>query len=447
MTLCIRTLAALVLLVFALLLPSLQAFGETAAELQREINEHNARIEELDKEIATYEKELNEVGTRKQTLENTLAQIDLSRKKISASINVTKNRIGALQLEIQGLSQGISVAEGAIEINEAGLAQSIRRLNETEERSFVLAILSSDGLASIWNDIDETAKLQEAMQGDIEKLSEQKLSLTETKNATEQKRAELLVQQRNLVAEQGSLDATRRAQNELLAQTKSQESNYQAILKEKQTSKAAFERALEELESKLEFTLDPSRVPPAGRGILRWPLDKTVNALCNSQVGRDQSCITQHFGKTSDSGRLYASGTHNGVDFRASIGTPVKAALSGIVLGSGNTDGGGCYSYGKWVLLRHGNGLSTLYAHLSEINVSEGESVGTGNVIGFSGFTGYATGPHLHFTVFASDGVQIKSLGSWYRENGLLASTACAQRNVTIPVAAQSAYLDPLDYL
>jgi len=437
---------ALVLLLGASFAPP-EAFGQTATEIRQQIEAHSSQIEALNKEIAAFEKQLNTLGSQKQTLQNTLAQIDISRKKIAASISVTKNRIGTLELEIQNLSRGIATAEGAISVNEAGLAESIRRLNEAETRSLVLDVLSSDGLSTLWDDMEEGRQIQEAIHTDITQLSEQKTVLTETKTATEEKQGELVVQQKKLLGEQGSLDATRRAQNELLAETKSQESNYQTLLKDKQTAKAAFERAMEELESKLEFTLDPSRVPPAGRGILRWPLDNAVNALCNAQTGRNQNCLTQYFGKTADSGRLYSSGTHNGVDFRASIGTPVKAALSGTVLGTGNTDGGGCYSYGKWILIRHGNGLSTLYAHLSQINVTTGEPVSTGAVIGFSGFTGYATGPHLHFTVFASEGVQIRDLGAVYRENGLPATTACAKKGVMLPTAAQSAYLDPMDYL
>ena len=88
------------------------------------------------------------------------------------------------------------------------------------------------------------------------------------------------------------------------------------------------------------------------------------------------------------------------ISFGASIGTPIKAALSGTVLGTGNTDSiKGCYSFGKWVMVKHNNGLNTMYAHLSQISVSSGQSVSTGQVLGYSGETGYATGPHLHFEV------------------------------------------------
>ena len=123
------------------------------------------------------------------------------------------------------------------------------------------------------------------------------------------------------------------------------------------------------------------------------------------------------------------------------VGTPVNSALSGTVFGTGNTDSvPGCYSFGKWVVVKHPNGLATLYSHLSTINVSKGESVSTGQTLGLSGMTGYATGPHLHFGVYASAGIQIMTLGQ-YRG----ATTPCA--NATMPVAPKDAYLNPMSYL
>jgi murein DD-endopeptidase MepM/ murein hydrolase activator NlpD len=124
------------------------------------------------------------------------------------------------------------------------------------------------------------------------------------------------------------------------------------------------------------------------------------------------------------------------VDFRASIGTPIKAVLSGTITGTGNTDAQkGCYSYGKWVLIKHPDGLSSLYGHLSLIKVTAGQSVATGEVIGYSGQTGYATGPHLHLTILASQGVEVQRYSS---------SINC--KNVDIPIADIKAYLDPMLY-
>jgi murein DD-endopeptidase MepM/ murein hydrolase activator NlpD len=79
------------------------------------------------------------------------------------------------------------------------------------------------------------------------------------------------------------------------------------------------------------------------------------------------------------------------------------AADSGTVVATGDQDKY-CYrgAYGRFIVIQHANGLTTLYAHLSKIAVSKGDTVSRGQTIGYVGSTGYATGPHLHFTVFSS---------------------------------------------
>jgi murein DD-endopeptidase MepM/ murein hydrolase activator NlpD len=98
-------------------------------------------------------------------------------------------------------------------------------------------------------------------------------------------------------------------------------------------------------------------------------------------------------------GGIKTQGIHgfNGIDIGAPVGTPILASASGevIISRSGGWNGG----YGNYVVLRHSNGTQTLYAHNSRNNVSVGDSVSQGDVIGFVGATGKATGPHLHFEI------------------------------------------------
>jgi hypothetical protein len=86
---------------------------------------------------------------------------------------------------------------------------------------------------------------------------------------------------------------------------------------------------------------------------------------------------------------------HEGVDLRASSGTPVHAAQSGVVLYSGSKIRG----YGKLVVIRHQKGISTIYAHNSRLMVVAGSKVERGQLIALSGNTGHSTGPHLHFEI------------------------------------------------
>ncbi len=411
----------------ALLVP-IFSFAQSAAELQKQIDDHNAQIAALDKEIAQFEVQLETIGAKKKTLQNTLSQLDVTIKKTTASINSTKNKISATQLEIQQLARGIESKQVSIDTGEAGLGESLRRLSETEKQPLVMSLLGADDISDAWMDIDTSQSLQKAIGEQIEMLSVEKQSLTDTKTKTEEKKTQLIKQQNTLVAQQGSLNAQKKAQSELLAQTKSQESTYQSILAQKQAAKATFEAALGDLKAQFQKAVNPSEILRAGKGILRWPVDNVR--------------LTQQFGNTAFAASgAYSGKGHNGIDFAASIGTPLKAALTGTVIGTGNTDTvRGCYSFGKWVMIKHNNGINTMYAHLSQINVSQGQSVGTGEIIGYSGETGYATGPHLHFGVYVTSATQIVTLGS-----ATNSKTPCA--NAVMPVAPLSGYLDPMNYL
>jgi murein DD-endopeptidase MepM/ murein hydrolase activator NlpD len=347
---------------------------------------------------------------------------------LNAKINVTKTNINSIELQIKELNGSIENKQDSIKKNHRGLAQALNRINEIDQVTFLEQVLSSENVSALWTEVEENQSFQKAVAEHVDSLNETKRVLEVNRDDSEKKRDELEVQRKKLAGEQQALEVNRREQAALLSQTKNQESNYQKILKDKQAAKDQFEQSLNELESKLEYSLDPSRLPPAGKGILRWPLDNVK--------------VTQYFGNTdfAKSG-AYSGKGHNGIDFRAPIGTFIKAALSGTVEGTGNSDEiRGCYSYGKWVLIKHGNGLSTLYAHLSQINVRKGEQVGTGEVIGYSGNTGYATGPHLHFSVYASNGVRVMKLGESTGRK-----SPCA--NATIPVSPLGAYLNPMEYL
>ncbi len=86
---------------------------------------------------------------------------------------------------------------------------------------------------------------------------------------------------------------------------------------------------------------------------------------------------------------------HTGVDLGADYGTPIYAARGGVV-----TEAAYSSVYGYYVVINHGDGYSTLYGHMTNYCVSEGQGVAGGQTIGYVGSTGWSTGPHLHYTVY-----------------------------------------------
>ena len=86
---------------------------------------------------------------------------------------------------------------------------------------------------------------------------------------------------------------------------------------------------------------------------------------------------------------------HKGIDMAAPTGTEIHACKGGTVVSAIAMD----YTYGNYVILDHGKGMTSLYGHMSKILVSKGEKVSAGQVIGLVGSTGLSTGPHLHFEI------------------------------------------------
>ena len=131
-----------------------------------------------------------------------------------------------------------------------------------------------------------------------------------------------------------------------------------------------------------------SRVNPHGRTMVELLPDEV-----NLVLARDSSdfCFPVRDVKTSPYGWRWKRG-HHGVDIRLRTGDPVRSAFAGTVRVAGRMGG-----YGNCIVVRHPNGLETLYGHLSKINVKHGQQVEAGEVIGLGGSTGRSTGPHLHF--------------------------------------------------
>lgn len=410
---------------------------ESAEELRAKISESQRQLASIEKEIEKIEKQLTEVGADKKTLQNAIHELDLSREKVSAEIRATEKKISSTDLEIEELEREIYIKELEIQKNMDAVAESFREVDQTENQTIIEVILGYDSMAEMWDALEEQALLQDSLRESTKIMNALKSEYERAKTKSLEKRGQLGDLKKELSGEVNSLKSTISQKDTLLKQTKNEEAEYQKMLAEKKAAKDQFEKAMRDYEAQLKFILDPNTIPKAGSGVLRWPFEASYMANCPNYVGTlgNQFCLTQYYGDTSFSRTgAYNGYGHNGVDFRASIGTPITAALSGTVVEVNHIAAANC-QYGMWVLVRHGNGLTTLYAHLSSISVTKGQAVSTGQLLGHGGNTGYATGPHLHFTVYASDAVQFKQY------------TCKSGPTVMVPIAAYSGYLNPLDYL
>lgn len=417
------------------------AFAATSSELEKQIEQVKNERELLIAEQKRLQTELEAVNKESQSLGTAVKSLDATKKKLANDIRITQSKINSTTLNIKSLEGSMSEKERQIDIHEKAVALALQNLSQYDSHSLVLDFLASAKFSDVWKDRTQLEGLNEDLQKEIINLRETKKVLNQEKKQKEQQKQEQVSLQGQLSGQKSVVEENQKAKEKLLAETKNKEAEYQRLLKENEARQKQFEDDLFRLETELRITLDPSLIPNSKHGLLFWPLSDVF--------------VTQTFGDTAFArSGAYSGNGHNGIDLRASVGTPVKSVYSGVIQGAGNTDEKnvqyrregkpGCVSYGRWILIKHGNGLSSLYAHLSASLVKVGQTVKTGEVIGYSGGaygangSGYSFGPHLHLSLFASQGVEIRQLTN--------SKGGC--KEIYMPVAlGQNAYLNPLDYL
>ncbi len=416
--------------IFTLFIGTRFLFAETADELKAKMDRVNIEIANLQKEIDSYSSKVTstqgEAKTLKEALKNLESQKGLLEKKVAS----TKLQVDKTVVDITITENKVEKTKDEIEKQKKGIKELIISLHQKEHGAGNLfeTMLGESHLSDAVQFVFQADKVNAELASKTIKLSSSKKNLEETKTLYEQKNKQLTDLQKTLVLQKQTVVQTTVEKNTLLAETKNKEAEYQKLIKEKKNKKDALEKEMGDFEAKLQAIIDLSKLPKYGTGALSPPVEKVT--------------ITQYFGNTAfatANAQAYNGHGHNGIDFGLPIGSKVLAAQDGVVLGTGNTDEA-CSgaSYGRWVLLKHLNGLSSLYAHLSKTLVSAGQKVTRGDNIALSGNTGYSTGPHLHFTVYASDAVHITG-PTEYR------SKACGTYLV-MPVSPVSGYLNPLTY-
>ncbi len=406
------------------------AQSDELEKLQQDIKDRGSRLAEIEKEIAKYQTDLKVVGAEKKTLQSAINQLETERKKVQAEISKTETLISYTDLEINKLVLEITRTEQEIDENHSAIAQIIRNQYQDGQESLIEILLRNDRLSEFWGTLEEQESVRNRMIEKVILLGTLQKSLDEKREENTDKRTNLVSLKSQYHDQNSVLTNNKSERAKLLEVTKSEEKTYQQMLAQKQEARDQIIKDLRDFEAKLQFILDPNTIPAPGTRVFDWPLKNVI--------------ITQYFGGTEfakQNASVYAGRAyHPGIDLGTARGTTIYAPLSGTVRATGNTDlVPGCFSWGKWTLLDHANGLSTLYAHQDVISVTAGQKVATGEIIGYTGNTGYSTGPHLHFTVYVKAGVSVRAF------NEIKTVTSCGP--ATTPVAATDAYIDPMSYL
>lgn len=381
-----------VLFAICYLLLASVSFAATSQELKEEINKKNSELQELANRRQAVEKTLDDLGDKSQNLKQELKKIDYRVNQLNLSIKSSEIILEKLGLEIKALDFDVVDVKNGIVVKKEAVAETLRQIQKKDgegileivfrHRSLVASVAEAQSLIDFNNGLSLEVNGLKKLQGELaEKLEDVNLKKI-------QKEAESV----NLKNRHSIAVIQKEERSSLLDQTKNQEKLFQQQLSELEKRQAEISDEITDIEEELRKNLDPSFLPAPRPGVLANPLEG----------GR----VTQKFGAVS---RLYGGKPHNGLDLGSYLAAPITAAEKGKVIMVADQDKF-CYrgAYGKMVLVEHENNLTTLYAHLSKYVVKEGDIINRGGLIGYEGRTGYATGPHLHFGVYASQTITIR---------------------------------------
>lgn len=352
-------------------------------------DEIQEELDRLKKEADTLAEEQERIATELSDVSEQLS--DYAQRKLSLDRELELKRLEVENLEAQLHQQNRLIAEKQAELDELQQRQEalteryklrMRAVQERGDISFWSVLLSSDSFTEL---LTGQAMLEEISRADLQMLS-----------ALAQAAGEILAAKEALALEKADLSATgerlEAAREDLTQARADAEAMLTSLAKDREKLReaelqaeadvAALSDQIAQKEQELTAAKQKEQPQPTESGFL-FPVATSGFACVTDPYGYRTNPITGNYQ------------LHNGIDLAANLGTPIYASKSGTV----STAASG-YGWGNYVVINHGDGYSTLYAHQDYYVVSEGDTVTQGQVIGYVGSTGNSTGPHLHFTIY-----------------------------------------------
>lgn len=354
------------------------AKSDSVADMQDE-------LDDIAKEKEALEKELDEIADHK---EETLAQkeiIDQQIDELEQEAQLLEGIVGELNVQLEESRGKLATAESELSENTRLAKERIRAMYELGGTSYFEIILNSSSLHDFISRIEIVKQMSAYDKQVIDNLKNTKETIETETNAIEEKTKK---QQKALSDMESNVSAL-----------ESKQAQSDALIKKFNEQTAENLKALEKAE--------------AEQAKLRAEIDKAIaNSGKQDFVGGEFLWpVPGYYGITSQFGYRYhpISGKykyHNGTDISGSgiSGKPILAVNSGTVLIAGYNSG-----YGNYVVIDHGGGITSLYAHAKSLNVRAGQNVSRGDTVAYVGSTGYSTGPHLHLE-FTKNGQRVDPL-------------------------------------
>lgn len=384
-------------LVFSLMLVFSSAFtAQAKTSSQSKLDKINQNIKEAQKELDSLD---DQVADKKAYSDALMKKIDLLQDKLDAlesnrddlqsEIDAVQKRIDETQAEINKAEKEIEKKEQEFDGVYEEYCQRLRAMYISGNVSMLEVLLESGDISSILTraemvksvseqdsaTLDDLMTKMEEINKEREELANNKIQLGKDKDSLNSRKQELQKSIDEYNSSKAELNAEVEECNAALASLDDKRSEVKETIDTNQEQKR-------QIEAEINNALSGSGSNKPGSG--------------NYNPGTGQLAYPTSYRKISAGYPNYSNGSyHGGVDWPCPTGTAVHASDSGVVVIAKKLT----YSYGQYILIDHGNGLSTLYAHNSSLVVGVGDKVSKGQIIAYSGESGNATGPHVHFEV------------------------------------------------
>lgn len=389
-----------------------------AAEIQQKIDELSEQLANLETDITSTQNYVQELdSTLSQMTENIIAYNNLISAK-QAEIDTKQAEIDTKQAEIDASEANLVIMQANQEEQYEAMKLRIQYMYESGEESFLDLIFSAGDLSELLGNAEYVSQITEY---DRDKLEEIEL----TAQTIAQTIAQLETDRQNLVAEKSVLETQQSELVALKTDLEVQQSYTNTLLGNKETALASLENMQSTTANEItaeEAKLEAQKAE-AARLKKQWEAQQAAASAGGGNADADNAAklaeiglaggftwpltgfnyISSHFGPRNLQLGHLDLGNHSGIDIAGAgvYGQPVIAAYDGTISLT-DSYGGNMYSqpYGNRVEIDHGAGVVTLYAHLSKIAVTQGQTVKAGDIIGYVGSTGASTGAHLHLTLY-----------------------------------------------
>ena len=367
----------MVLLLASMVLPGAAPLTETAQAVTQ------SDIDALEDNAENLAKQRREVRAQLAELKNDRANAIYRRNLLDQEIVLTEKEITNTENQIAGYDAMLSQTayelaenEKEEEIQYALFCERARIMEEEGTPSFWEVFFSAEDFSDLLSRLDAANEIIEYRNGVIETLRKLQKQIKDKKSALEDQLGEQEEAKKELVERKSELSAQVAEATALINDIQKDQNAAQALLDAKEKEYNRIQQQIKDKEAELAASLGPATV-----GGYIWP--ETVSKRITSPHGSRFHPVYKKWK------------THNGVDI-GGVGytTPVLATKAGVVIISQRSS-----SYGHYVVVSHGTGNTTLYAHMSSRAVKVGDKVTQGQKIGVTGSTGVSTGPHLHYEI------------------------------------------------